>query len=68
VVWLFFSRDVWQPCTGNMIEREVTRQLSVGVTPVLYLIFLLKYLYKVVCRNFSTPCYVHFEKQTSVYT
>jgi len=46
---------------------EVTRKLSVRVTLLLYLIFLLMYLLKIVCQKFWTPCDVHFEKQTGVY-
>jgi len=45
----------------------VTRKLSVRVTLLLYLIFLLMYLLKIVCQKFWTPCDVHFEKQTGVY-
>jgi len=47
--------------TVHMVEWEVTRQLSVRVTPFLYLIFLLMYLHKIVCQKFWTPCDVHFE-------
>jgi len=36
------------------------------VTPLLYLVFLLMYLHKIVSQNFWTPCDVHFEKKTSV--
>ena len=50
-----------------MVEWELTRQSSVRVTPLLYLVFLLMYLHKIVSQNFWTPCDVHFEKQTSVY-
>jgi len=49
-----------------MIEWEVTTQSSVRVTPLLYFVFLLMYLHKSVSHNFSTPCDVHFEKQTTV--
>jgi len=51
----------------NMVEWEVTRQSSVRVTPLLYLVFLLMYLHKIVSKNFWTPCDVHFEKQTSAF-
>jgi len=51
----------------NMVEWEVTRQSSVGVTPLLYLDFLMMYLHNIVSQNFWTPCDVHFEKQTSFY-
>jgi len=49
-----------------MVEWEVNRQSSVQVTPLLYLVFLLMYLYKIISQNIWTPCDVHFEKQTSV--
>jgi len=42
-----------------MVEREVTRQLSVLVTPMFYWIFLLMYLHKIVCQNCWTHCDVH---------
>ena len=45
----------------------MTRQSSVRVTPLLYLVFLLMYLHKIVSKTFLTPCNVHFEKQTSVF-
>jgi len=51
---------------NNIVEWEVIRQSSVRVTPLLYLVFLLMYLHKLVSQNFWTPCNVHFEKQTSV--
>ena len=50
-----------------MVEWQVTRQSSARVTPLLYLVFLLMYLHKIVSKNFSTPCDVHVEKQTSVF-
>jgi len=50
-----------------MVEWEVTRQVSIRVTPLLYLIFLLMYLHKILFQNFWTPCDVHFEKQTRVH-
>jgi len=53
--------------TVNMVEWQVTRQSSVRVTPLLYLVFLLMYLHKIVSKIFWTPCDVHFEKQTSVF-
>jgi len=49
--------------TVNMVERQVTRQLSVRMTPLLYLVFLLMYLHKIVSKNFWTPCDVHFENR-----
>jgi len=51
--------------TVNMVEWEVARQSSVRVTPLLYLVFLLMYLHKIVSQNIWTACDVHFEKQTS---
>jgi len=53
--------------TVNMFEWQVTRQSSVRLTPLLYLVFLLMYLHKIVSKNNWTPCDVHFEKQTSVF-
>ena len=53
--------------TVNMVEWQVTRQLPVRVTPLLYLVFLLMCLHKIVSNNFWTPCDVHFEKKTSVF-
>jgi len=53
--------------TVNVVEWEVTRQSSVRVTPLLYFVFLLMYLHKIVSKNFWTPCDVHFEKQTSAF-
>ena len=50
-----------------MVEWQVTRQSFVRVTPLLYLVFLLMYLHKIVSKSFWTPCDVHFEKQTSVF-
>ena len=50
-----------------MVEWQVTRQSSVRVTPLLYLVFLLMYLHKIVNKKFWTHCDVHFEKQTSVF-
>jgi len=50
-----------------MVEWQVTRQLSVRVTPLLYLVFLLMYLHKIVSKSFWTLCNLHFEKQTSVF-
>jgi len=50
-----------------MVEWEVSRQSPVRVTPLLYLVFLLMYLHKIVSKNFWTSCDVHFEKQTSVF-
>jgi len=50
-----------------MVEWEVTRQLSVRVTRLVNVIFLLMYLHKIVCQNFWTPCDVHFEDQTRVH-
>jgi len=52
--------------TVNMVEWEVIKRSLVRVTPLLYLVFLLMYLYKLVRQIFWTPCDVHFEKQTSV--
>jgi len=49
-----------------MVEWEVIKRSLVRVTPLLYLVFLLMYLYKLVRQIFWTPCDVHFEKQTSV--
>jgi len=37
--------------TVNMVEWEVTRQSSVGGTPLLYLFFLLMYLHKIVSQK-----------------
>jgi len=53
--------------TVNMVEWQVTRQSSVRATPLLYLVFLLMYLHKIVSKNFWTPCAAHFEKQTSAF-
>jgi len=53
--------------TVNMVEWQVIRQSSVGVTLLLYLVFVLMYLHKIVSKNFWTPCGGHFEKQTSVF-
>jgi len=53
--------------TVNMVEWLVTRQSSVRVTPLLYLVFLLMYLHKIVSKKFWTPCDVHFVKQTIVF-
>jgi len=53
--------------TVNMVEWQVTRQSSVRVTPLLYLVFLLMYLHKIVSKKFWTPWDVHFEKQTSIF-
>jgi len=50
-----------------MVEWQVTRQSSVRVTTLLYLVFLLMYFHKIVSKNFWTPCDVHFEKQTSLF-
>jgi len=36
----------------SMVEWEVTRQLSVRVSPLSYLIFLLMYFHKTVCQNY----------------
>jgi len=41
--------------TIDMAEWEVTRQSSVRVTPLLYLVFLLMRLHKIVSQNFWTP-------------
>jgi len=43
----------------NTVEWEVTRQSSVRVTPLLYLVFLLMYLHKIVSQKFWTPCDVY---------
>jgi len=53
--------------TVNMVEWEATSESSVRVTPLLYFLFLLMYLHKILSQNFWTPCDVHFEKQTSVF-
>jgi len=53
--------------TVSMVEWQVTRQSSVLVTPLLYLVFLLMYLDKIVSKTFWTPCDVDLEKQTSVF-
>jgi len=50
-----------------MIEWQVTRQSSVRVTPLLYVVFLLMYLHKILSQNFWSPCDVHFEKQSNVF-
>jgi len=50
-----------------MVEWQVTRQSSVLVTPLLYLVFLLMYLDKIVRKTFWTPCDVDLEKLTSVF-
>jgi len=49
-----------------MIECEVTRQLSLRATPLLYLIFLLMCLHKIARQNFWSLSDVYFEKQTRV--
>ena len=38
----------------NMVEWEATRQFSVRVAPLLYLVFLLVYVHKIVSQNFLT--------------
>jgi len=50
-----------------MVEWEMTRQSSDGVTSLLYLGFFLMYLHMIVSQKFWTPCNVHFEKQTSAF-
>jgi len=40
--------------TINMVEWVVTRQSSVRVTPLLYLVFRLMYLHKIVRQNYWT--------------
>ena len=46
-----------------MIEWKVTRQLSVRVTPLLYLIFLLLYLHNIACQKFG-PFVMYISKST----
>jgi len=66
-----FLPDIKLSCRNlpavNMFEWQVTGQSSVRVTPLLYLVFLLMYLHKIVSKNLWTPCDVHFEKHTSVF-
>jgi len=51
----------WRNLTAvNMVEWELIRQSSVRLTPLLYLLFLLMYLHKIVCQNLWTPCDVYF--------
>ena len=46
--------------SANMFEWEVTSQSSVRMTPLLYLVFLLMYLHKIVSQNVCSPCDVYF--------
>ena len=52
--------SVWS--SGKLLDK-----LWVRITHLLYLIFILMYLHKIVCQNFWTPCDVHFEKQIRIY-
>jgi len=61
---LFFSLVCRKP---KKVGKHWTRQSSVRVTPLLYLVFLLMYLNKIVSQKFWTPCDVHFDKQTRVF-
>ena len=55
---------------GVRVSRKVknhwARQSSVRVARLLYLVFLLMCLHKIVSQKFLTLCDVHFEQQTSV--
>jgi len=48
-----------------MVEWEVTRQSSVRVPPLLYLVFLLMYLHKIVSQNFG-PLVMYISKSRQV--
>ena len=45
----------------------MTRQSSVRVTPLLYMVFLLMYLHKIVSQKFWIACNVHIENQTGEF-
>jgi len=49
-----------------MVEWEVTRQSSVRVTPLLYLVFLLMYIHKIVSQIFG-PLVMYISKSRQVF-
>jgi len=48
------------------VPEPWTRQSSVQVTPLLYLVFLLMYLHKIVSQNFWTPL-MYISKSRQVF-